>query len=86
MDDGLAHRLPARVKRVDHFLFAADHDRQPRFAGADVAAGDRSVDAVHAAFLAACGDLDGQRRLAGGHVHENRARPAAGQRALGSQE
>ena len=48
VDDRLAHRLPAGRERLDHWLVAADHDRQPGFLRADVAARDRRVDAVHA--------------------------------------
>ena len=50
---------------------------------ADVAAGDRRVDAGHADLGGRLGDLDRQRRLAGGHVDQHVARFRAGQRAVG---
>ena len=48
VDDRLAHGLEERLQGLDDLLVAADHDRQPGFSRADVAAGDRRVDRVHA--------------------------------------
>ena len=71
VDDRLAHDLEERPEGIDDVFLAADHDRQPRFAGADVAAGDGRVDGVDSFGLGGLGDLDGQRRLAGRHVDEH---------------
>ena len=85
MHDRAAHCLPTGAERLDGLPIAADHDRQSRFLRSDVAAGDRSIDAVDAAGGSRLGDLDRQRRIARGHIDEHHARAAAGQRAIGPQ-
>ena len=47
MNDRLAHRLEEWLRSIDDLFFAADHDRQPGLACADVAAGDRRIDGMH---------------------------------------
>ena len=69
VDDRLAHRFPARLQSVDHFLIAANHDRQPRFLRTDVAARHRRIDAVHTFGFGCLVDFLSQRRLAGGHIN-----------------
>ena len=82
MNDGLAHRLPARLQTIDDVFVAADHDRQPRLLGADIAAGNGRVDAVDVRGGGLCGDFDGQGRLAGRHVDQDVAGLATGQGAV----
>ena len=86
MDDRFAHRFPARMQRFDDIPIAADHDREPRFARADVATGNGGIHAMHAAGLGRLVNFHGQRGLAGGHIDQDRIRAAAGERAVGGEE
>src|SRR5215475_4697389 len=82
MDDGLAHGFKAGSQNIDDIFIAAHHDRKPRFASPDVAAGNRSIDGVNSFGFGRFGNLDGQGWLARGHIHEDRARLTASQRSL----
>ena len=72
--------------RFHDFGIAADHDRQGGVLGADIAAGNRGIEAVHAFRLGRGVDFLGQRRFAGGHVDEDAARLAAGEGAFFAEE
>jgi hypothetical protein len=74
VDDRLTHRLETGHDRLGGLAVAADHDREPRLAGAHVAAGDRGIDRVDPSRGGRLGDLLRQRGLAGGHVHDDLAR------------
>ena len=73
-------------KRVDDVLVAADHDRQPGLLRADVAAGDRRIDACTPLALAASAistASDGSLVVMSTRIV---ARLAAGQRAVAAED
>jgi hypothetical protein len=86
MDDRPAHRFEAGAHHLDRLGRAAYHDRQRPLAGTDVAAGNRGVESVYVVRRCPRRDLNGQRRLACAHVHQDSAGPRRTERAVRTED
>ena len=82
-DDGPAQALEQRPHAREHRRLAADHDRQPRLAGASTSPPDTGASRLATPRPRRGVDLARQRGLAGGHVDQHRAGRGAGERAVG---
>jgi hypothetical protein len=85
MHDVATHDLQQRAHGLDRRLVPTDHDRERGLPGADIAPADRGVNARHPDRRGSLGDLPGQARAAGGHVHDKRRRLRGRQRSRRTQ-
>ncbi len=86
-DDRLAHRLPSRAAAPRPPSASPPIMIESRASRAPTSPPETGAStACTPCAAAACGDLDRQRRLAGGHVDDDAARPAAGQHAVGPED